>query len=146
MEDQSQEVTGTPAERLGRRLDYLLVTVPSPSGGRWTNVELSNLLGERGIPTSAPYISMLRHGQRANPSLVIVDGIADIFGVPVAYFYDDDLATRLDKDLAMLSAFRNVAAQRIALRTTGMSDHVLEEILAIMDAVRKSHGLPTADD
>ncbi len=136
--------TPTPEQRLGTRLEHLFATIPSP-GGRWTNVEMTNQLAQRGIQTTAAYISMLRRGQRANPSLAIVTGIAGAFGVPVAYFYDDNVADRLNSDLELLVAVRQAGLENIALRAAGLSPKGLREVGRIIDAVRRIEGLDESD-
>lgn len=134
----------TPEQRLGARLDHLFTTIPGPSG-RWTNVEMAHQLAERGIETTAAYISMIRRGQRANPSLAIVTGMATTFGVPVAYFYDDNIAQRLDTDLELLVAVRQAGMENIALRASGLSPQGIREVGRIIDAVRRIEGLDAPD-
>ena len=85
MAEDLEPPAATAEQQLGERLEHLFVTIPSPSGGRWTNVEMATQLGERGIETTPAYISMLRRGRRSNPSLAIVTGMAKVFAVPTAY-------------------------------------------------------------
>ena len=145
--DEESESSEVSAERqLGERLEHLFATIPSPSGGGWTNVEMAAQLAERGIETTPAYISMLRRGRRANPSLAILTGMAKVFAVPTAYFYDPEVADRLNQDLELLVAVRQAGMEKIALRASGLSPRGLREIGRIVEAVRQIEGLDEDDD
>ena len=146
MVEPQESAEPTAEQSLGRRLDHLFATIPAPSGGAWTNVEMAAQLAEKGISTTPAYISMIRKGHRANPSLAIVTGMAAVFDVPTAYFYDDAVADRLNQDLQLLAAIRQAGMERIALRAAGLSPTGLREIGRIIDAVRRIEGLDDPDD
>ena len=42
------------------------------------------------IGSTPSYVSMIRHGQRTNPNLEVVRGLARFFGVPVAYLVEEE--------------------------------------------------------
>lgn len=140
------DAPGTAEQELGTRLEHLFATIPSPSGGSWTNVEMAVQLAERGIDTTPAYISMLRRGRRANPSLAILTGMAKVFAVPTAYFYDSEVADRLNQDLELLVAVRQAGMEKIALRASGLSPRGIREIGNIVEAVRKIEGLDTDEE
>lgn len=134
----------TPAAMLGQRLDHLFSTIPSPSG-RWTNVEMSQHLFDRGVAASPTYIAMIRKGQRASPNSTLVSSMAAIFGVPTAYFYDDDVAEKLNRDLELLVAIRRAGTEKIAMRASGLSPQGIREVSRMIDAVRRMEGLDDAE-
>ncbi len=146
MDEESEPSEASAEQQLGERLEHLFATIPSPSGGRWTNVEMAAQLAERGIETTPAYISMLRRGRRANPSLAILTGMSKVFAVPTAYFYDPEVADRLNQDLELLVAVRQAGIEKIALRASGLSPRGLREIGRIVEAVRQIEGLDEDDD
>jgi len=127
--------------KMAKRIEHLFETVPNGAKGHWTNVDLAAFLTARGIPTTGAYISMLRHGRRTNPSLAVISGMAVAFSVPTAYFYDDELAQRLDEDMELLVAVKQSGLANIALRSKGLSPRSLRELEQIIDAVRRIDGL-----
>ena len=145
-QDESTESSVRAVHELGSRLEHLFETIPSPSSGRWSNVEMASRLGEQGIETTPAYIGMLRRGRRNHPSLAIINGMATIFGVPTAYFYDAAVAERLDRDLELLVAVRQAGMEKIALRASALSPKGLREIGMIVDAVRRIEGIDDEPD
>lgn len=146
MTEQGDNRSVTVEQQLADRLEHLFATIPSPGGGAWTNVEMALRLESLGISTSPAYVSMLRRGRRSNPSLAIVSGMATVFGVPTAYFYDPEVANRLDRDLELLVAVRQAGMEKIALRASGLSPRGIREIGKIVDAVRRIEGLDAGDN
>ena len=140
-QDESTESPTRAVHELGSRLEHLFETIPSSSGGRWSNVEMASRLADQGIETTPAYIGMLRRGRRSHPSLAIINGMATIFGVPTAYFYDAAVAERLDRDLELLVAVRQAGMEKIALRASALSPKGLREIGMIVDAVRRIEGI-----
>jgi transcriptional regulator with XRE-family HTH domain len=75
---------------LGERLEYLFEHVNSPDGVAYRSMRrLAEQVARRGVQTSREYLSALRTGQRRNPTIQIVDALADVFGVPIEVFTED---------------------------------------------------------
>jgi transcriptional regulator with XRE-family HTH domain len=102
----------TFAERLTR----LFTERRRPDGRRWTLETVAAGCGERGVPTSAQYIAQLRAGERPPPRLVLVEAIADTFGVPVVYFFDDRIGEFVNEYLPALLALTDPSSAPIASR------------------------------
>ncbi|MDQ6673025.1 MAG: XRE family transcriptional regulator, partial [Chloroflexota bacterium] len=78
--------------------------------GEYTYREVAE--GIRGLgfaPISATYVWQLRTGHRSNPTMKHVEGLAAFFDVPVNYFFNDDVATRVHAELKALVALRQPA-------------------------------------
>ena len=58
-----------------------------------------------GPKVSANYIWQLRTGARNNPSLRHIEALAEYFGVPPTYFFDDDLAERVNVELDLVAHY-----------------------------------------
>jgi transcriptional regulator with XRE-family HTH domain len=91
---------------------------------------------EQGGPTiSGTYIWLLRKGQRDNPTKKHLEALASFFGVPVAYFFDDDVATQLAPQLDLLAALRDSSVREIALRVAELSPGSLDAIRGMIEQV-----------
>ena len=99
----------------------------------------------RGGPTvSATYVWQLRKGLRDNPTKKHLEALADFFGVAPSYFFDDEAAARIDRELQLLAALRDAGVRRLALRARGLSAESLTTIASMIERVRKHEGVPDA--
>ncbi len=123
---------------LTAQLERLFNTVPQPDGRRlWTNEEAAAAMTRGGVPTSAAYLSQLRTGKRDNPSARHLAAVAQLFEVPVDYFFNADVASRIDADLALVMAFRDAGVHKIALRAHGLSPEGLATVGQMVDYIRQ---------
>lgn len=126
---------------LAQKLDHLFSTVRPPKG-EYTHEEVAQAIREQGGPTiSATYVWQLRKGLRDNPTKNHMEALAQFFGVPAAYFFDEDAAERIDAELELLSAMRDSSVRQMALRATGLSKESLESITGIIENARRIEGL-----
>ena len=84
----------------------------------------------------------IRNGKKNNPSARNLAAIAELFGVPMEYFFNSETAAKIDADLRLLSAVRDVGVQGVALRASGLSAESLASLEGIIDQVRKLERLP----
>ena len=133
---------GSPPS-LADRLNRLYASVLPAGRKPHTDREVAAAITAAGTPISASYLNLLRTGERVNPTKRHLEGLAAYFGVPVAYFFDDDVATRTDEDLRRLhglrtlsEAFEHPEIAAIALKAKGLSRVSLDQIAAIIDHVR----------
>jgi len=128
---------------LAAKVDHLFTVVRPATGGEYSFDAVAAAIRTRGGPTiSATYLWQLRKGLRDNPTKRHLEALADFFGVPAAYFFDDVEAERIDAELTLLSALRDVPVRQIALRAQGLSAKSLEAIADMVDRVRELEGLP----
>jgi transcriptional regulator with XRE-family HTH domain len=133
-----------PASRtLAMKLNHLFDTVYPAGSGPYSNEEVAALIRDNGGPTiSATYIWLLRKGQRDNPTLKHVEALASFFGVPQAYFFDDETAAKVDAELELLNVMKDLGVQKVAMRVAGLSSKSIESISEIIERVRELEGLP----
>ena len=130
---------------LAAKVDHLFRTVRPRDGGEYSFEEVAEALRARGGPTiSATYLWQLRKGVRDNPTKRHLEALAGFFGVPAAYFFDDEETRRIDAELTLLTALRDAPVRQIALRASGLSPKSLEAIADMVDRVRELEGLPQA--
>ena len=134
---------------LAERLDTLFKTV-QPLRREYTNEEVARGCTEVGQGTfSKTYVWQLRTGQRDNPTKRHLEALAAFFGVPVTYFFDDDTAARVDSQLALAAALRDVGVRNAALRISSLDDASRQSLLRIVQEITQmyssaSDGGPTA--
>lgn len=127
-----------PNERrtVADKLEHLFRTVRKPDGREYTNDEAATLIQrDQGAEISSSYIWYLRTGQRDNPTFKHLNALAKFFGVPPAYFFDDDITEHVEAELALLTAMKDAEVRDIALRAAGLSSASLRTISEIITRV-----------
>jgi transcriptional regulator with XRE-family HTH domain len=131
---------------LGEKLSHLFEAIHPAGRGAYSNEEVAAAIRDAGGPTiSATYIWLLRKGQRDNPTLKHVEALAGFFGVPPAYFFDDETTAKVDAELELLNAMKDLGVQKVAMRAAGLSPRSLDSIAEMIDRVRELEGLPQHD-
>ncbi|MGZ3142677.1 hypothetical protein ACVDFE_11895 [Lentzea chajnantorensis] len=117
-------------ERPGWRataLSTLFEAVHPPDRGPWSPEEVAASISSAGHygSISASYIRELLSQASANPRLKHILGLADHFGADPAYFFDDDVAAKVDSELTDFLALRELGVvefvTRLAERTGELS-------------------------
>ena len=126
---------------LAARLDHLFRTVRQPGGAAYTHEEVAAAIREHGVMISHTYVWQLHKGLRDNPTKRHLEALAEFFGVPAAYFLDDDVEY-LDNQLELLSALRDASVRSMALRAIGLSPRSLDAIRGMIEHARQIEGLP----
>jgi transcriptional regulator with XRE-family HTH domain len=123
---------------LAQKLDRLFTSTRPAGRGELTFEEVANSIRASGGPSiSATYLWQLRKGIRDNPTKKHIEALATFFGVAPAYFFDDDVAERVDAQLDLLVAMRDASVRQVALRAHGLSPESLGPIADVIDQVRR---------
>ncbi|KUH39620.1 MULTISPECIES: helix-turn-helix domain-containing protein [Streptomyces] len=141
MTEPAPDATPTFADRLNR----LFEVVAPPGRGPYSTDEVARAITASGVSISSSYIWLLRNGQRNNPTLRHISALAKFFGVPPAYFFDDQVTEAVDAELELLVSLRDAGVQRIALRAAGLSSESLHSISDIIERIRDLEGLSKED-
>ena len=127
---------------LAEKIDHLF-TVVHPAQGEYTHEQVAIAIEEAGGPTiSATYVWQLRKGLRDNPTKRHLEALSSFFGVPPAYFFDEDVAAQVDADLEL--AMRDPQVRQLVTRAAGLSADTLKTLLGMVERARQLEGL--ADD
>jgi transcriptional regulator with XRE-family HTH domain len=84
---------------------------------------------------------MLRTGKRDNPTLKHLEALAAFFGVPAAYFFDDEASAKIDQELHLLITLRDSDVRALALRMADLSPESLGTLADVIERVRQLEGL-----
>ncbi|WP_371534943.1 MULTISPECIES: XRE family transcriptional regulator [unclassified Streptomyces] len=133
---------GVGERSLAAKLNYLFETVVPAGRGPYSTEEVARAISSGSVSISGSYIWLLRKGQRDNPTLKHVEALARFFGVPPAYFFDDQVTQDVDRELALMVALRTAGVQHVALRAAGLSPKTLRTIKEIIEHARELEGLP----
>ncbi|MGW3960118.1 XRE family transcriptional regulator [Amycolatopsis sp. NPDC005003] len=135
------------AERPGRdfadKLNHLFAVTKSPEGDEISNDFAADSITAAGTKISGTYIWQLRKRKRDNPTIKHVEGLGRFFGVPVNYFFDDDVTDRVDQQLRDLAAEQerlkanagDQEAQRIAMRAGELTPDRRQLVMDLLDVV-----------
>lgn len=137
MSGEQSQAPKTLAEKIER-----LFAIVRPAKGEYSYDHVAKAIEEGGGPTiSASYLWQLRKGSRDNPTKKHLEALADFFGVPPAYFFDDETAARIDAELDLLAAVRDTDVRHVALRASGLSTQTLKAITEMIERARQLEGL-----
>ena len=123
---------------LAQRLDHLFDTVRRPDGQEYTNEHVANAVSATGVTISQSYIWQLRKQKKDNPTLKHLQALADFFGVPPAYFFDDAVAGQIDDRIEALRAERERGgpeARLMAMRAGELSADRRRQVMELLDVV-----------
>ncbi|MFF4031617.1 XRE family transcriptional regulator [Streptomyces sviceus] len=146
MEEPAEEPASLHAKKLSDRLNRLFEVVHPPGRGPYSNSEVAELMAERGLETvTSTYLWMLRTGRRDNPTKRHLEALASFFGVPAAYWFDDEVAEKTAEELKLLELLRDSKIKNVLLRLSDVSADGKEAVLGLVDGVRKMEGLPPSN-
>jgi transcriptional regulator with XRE-family HTH domain len=136
-------VAQLPAGHLATKLDRLFRSAAARRRGEFTYREVAAGVERAGFaPISATYIWQLRTGQRGNPTMRHLEGLASYFGVPVSYFFDERVAARVDADLDLVVTLADGPLRQLALGAAGLSDDSRAAVLALIRHLRRLEAVP----
>jgi transcriptional regulator with XRE-family HTH domain len=117
-----QGMDGSPSRSLADKLGYLFDTVRRDDGSEWTGKDVVSAVRARGVDLSPSHLSELRRGLKLNPTVRVLQALADFFEVRVAFFFDDpEAVSQTESDLELRSAMRDAQVQQVAARAAGLS-------------------------
>lgn len=140
-------MTDIKRQTLAEKLDHLFRTVRPPGRNEYTykEVEEGIACSSHGVKISHTYIWQLRRGKRDNPTLKHLEALAEFFGVPTTYFIDESVTEKVNSQLQLVTALRDLNVQRVALRAAGLSAGGLDALAVMIDHLRTVEGIPSTD-
>jgi len=94
---------------------------------------------------SGVHISHLRSGRRDNPSARLLAALAELFGVPIGYFFDPTMENRINAELDALTALQDSRAKSLMLRAQGVSPESMDHLEGLLERIRQIEGLDERD-
>ncbi|WP_213451250.1 helix-turn-helix domain-containing protein [Rhizomonospora bruguierae] len=140
----TERVDGAGSSSLRKRLDKLFTSVRKPDGTEYSTREVAEGVTEIGEPISHTYVGQLRRGEKDNPTLRHLRGLAKFFGVPVEYFTNDQVSAEVDHELDTLSALQALRVRTAAMRATVLpeAERSLAELARIVEVIHALDAAP----
>ncbi|MQA10401.1 MAG: XRE family transcriptional regulator [Pseudonocardiaceae bacterium] len=129
---------------LAEKLNYLFASQVSQDGQEYSNEHVATAITTQGdAKISQSYIWQLRKAKKDNPTYKHLQALAGFFGVPVSYFFDDEVTDRVNQQLQSLKServrLRELAgdsdAQLMAMRAGELSPHRRQQVMELLDVV-----------
>lgn len=123
---------------LGQKLDWLIKNVPGPDGTLCTKAELARLVTlYSGESCDRGYIGLLVNGRRVNPTMRILEALAEVFGIDPGIFFNDSKFTAVRDELAVLANLKAAGVDTVALRSlTTLTPEQLQAVVEQAQATR----------
>lgn len=130
---------------LADKLNHLFAGMTTRGGQEYSNEQVASAIVATGVTISQSYIWQLRKGNKDNPTYKHLRALAAFFGVPVSYFFDDEVTDRVDQQLAELRAEQarlneimdSSDAQLMALRAGELSPQRRRQVMDLLDVVHR---------
>jgi len=126
------------------KLASLIETVHPPDRGPYSYREIAAGIADHPGAMTAAHINQLVKGKQPHPRIHYVEALACFFGVPVHYFFDDDVTTRIDDQIAKVSAWRDEEARHIAERVVELNPRDRNTVTNLIDSLRAYDEQPRA--
>ncbi|MTE16065.1 hypothetical protein [Nocardia aurantiaca] len=125
------------------RLNMLFQAWESEHGHRLTYNKVVEDLASAGHTVSRSYLSLLRSGQRSNPSDGVVVALAAFFDAEVEYVRTGVSAGGSPTDRFIAEKFGNAPLRRLIRNAAGLSKGSIESLEYLADRLRVMEGLPS---
>ncbi|HEV2779739.1 MAG TPA: helix-turn-helix domain-containing protein [Actinophytocola sp.] len=129
---------------LADKLNYLFAHYTPRGGQEYSNEHVAAAISRRGeVTISQSYVWQLRKSKKDNPTFKHLQGLADFFGVPVSYFFADEVTDRVERQLERLKEEQarldelagRSDVQLMAMRAGELSPHRRRLVMELLDVV-----------
>ncbi|MFE4175477.1 helix-turn-helix domain-containing protein [Streptomyces sp. NPDC056909] len=135
------DLAAVKGESFSARLRRLFEMVHPLDRGEFTPTEVGRALG-----VSHVLVWQWKTGRQNDPKRSQMHALAEFFGVPPGYFYDDETAGKVAEELELVRAMREAGVEQIALRAAGLSPGSMRHVLDTINHVRSLEGLPNIEN
>jgi len=126
---------------MAEKVDLLFKTFTKPDGKEFAYPEVEE--GTNKAVTGA-YVWKLRTGKAENPGHRVLKALSDFFGVPVSYFFEEQVSEEYVQDLRLAAELRKAGVAHLALRASDLDEAGKRAVLEMIEYVRKAQGLESA--
>jgi transcriptional regulator with XRE-family HTH domain len=127
------------------KLAYLIEAVHPPDRGPYSYREIAAGIADHPGAMTAAHINQLVKGKQPHPRIHYVEALASFFGVPVTYFFDDEVTDRVSAQVAALEAERARRAlnathedvRLMAMRAGELSEERRKQVMDLLEVVYK---------
>jgi transcriptional regulator with XRE-family HTH domain len=129
---------------LPEKIDRLFEEVrPQGEARKYTYQEISDRAAEKGHFISDSWLQELHRNPARKPKVKALEAIAAGFGIPVAYFVDDDIAAQIEPRLALIAAMDRPEVWEILNMLLRASPETLRAFKPMLERALEFDGLGT---
>lgn len=137
-EDDARSSEGTPERfpvhgSFAEKLDFLMRTVYPRDRVPYTLGEIAE-----GSGISPGYVHALRRGRKTNPTIEAVEGLARFFKVPVAAFFDAEIAEAVARDMQLFVSLRDSDVLAVATRIAELPPEARQALAGVVEQLARS--------
>jgi transcriptional regulator with XRE-family HTH domain len=140
-----EDVVSEPEKRrrlapqtLPEKVDHLIRHVHPRGRKPYTHPEIAEATG-----LSTGLLSALRSGKNQNPTKDTLERLARFFGVPEAFFFDDQTAEQVTAQIGLAAVMRDAGIAQVVTRMVGLSQGSLDAMSSMTEQLRRLEGLET---
>ncbi|GIH10570.1 XRE family transcriptional regulator [Rhizocola hellebori] len=136
MEGPASTGGGQTPQTLAEKVDFLFRHMHPRGRKPVTHPEVAQATG-----LSTGLLSALRSGKNINPTKDTIERLAHFFGVPSAFFFDDQTTEQVSVQIGLVAAVRDAGIANAAARLVGLSQGSIEAVIALANQLRKIEGI-----
>ncbi len=122
-------------QAFAEKLTHLIQTVHPPDRGPYSYREIEAGIQDQPGAMTAAYVQQLANGKQPNPRKYYIEALATFFGVPVSYFFDEEVTRQVDEEIKGVIGWRDTEAGEIAQRITALSPQGRNAVSTMIDSL-----------
>lgn len=122
-------------------------TIRRPDGKMYTLEEIAaGVRAHTGDTCSKQYIGDLLSGKYTAPTRTKIEGLANFFGLPPGYFFDDESSAQMQEDLKLGAALRAAGVQGLAARMLAVGPEKRELLGKMLNEIQRRENVAHLGD
>lgn len=124
------------------KLAHLRERMHPPDRGQYSSREIAAGTADSPGAMTAAFVNQLLRGKQQHPRMHHVEALAGFFGVPVSYFFDDEVTDAIDEQINDIAAWRDTEAREIAERVSELSPRDRATVTNLIESLRSYEDQP----
>ncbi|MFC7344973.1 helix-turn-helix domain-containing protein [Saccharopolyspora griseoalba] len=124
------------------KLAHLRERIHPPDRGPYSAREIAAGIADDPGAMTAAFVSQLLRGQQPYPRMHHVEALAKFFGVPPAYFFDDEETESINAQIDDILAWRDTEARTIAQRVSELSPRDRATVTNLIESLQSYEDAP----
>lgn len=120
---------------IANRLDWLFKNILHPDGREYKYTEVQDATEKIGRKVTSSYIGKLRRGEQTNPAWDVVSILAQFFGVPITFFFQEKIDEAELERFKIAATIQDENVQEIALYAGRLSTERKQAILEVLKSM-----------
>lgn len=127
---------------IAAKLQQLYSTVHPADRGPYSYREVADGIAHHPGAMTAQYLGQLMSGKVEHPKVHYLEALAEFYGVPVSYFFDEEVADRVDEQIGAIATWRDSEVRAIAERFAELGPRDRSTVTNLIDSLRSYQEQP----